>query len=477
MTEPLEPVQDELANFARELRRQFPGFFDTDRPTWIGRAPGRLDVMGGVADYSGSLVLELPLRRCTFAAVQLRSDRRVQVWSVNAEAEGDEPRVALDLKDLGLPGAPVEYSTFQQRVGMDQRTRWVRYVVGGLLVLAREGLLPGDAAGVSIAVASNVPPGAGVSSSAALEVAVLSALAAAYGIALEPLQLALLAQKVENLAVGAPCGVMDQVTASLGKQDALLALLCQPAEVQDYVQLPESVFVCGISTAVKHSVAGPRYRNSRVATFMGRKIIWEAVRAEFPDLEPFGGYLVNVGVREFRRRFWGLLPSRLSGRVFLERYGETGDSVTRVEPEIVYAVRSRTEHAIYEHHRVKRFRAWLERARLGQQFQNALVQAGRLMYASHWSYTRRCGLGAREADLLVREARARGPAKGIYGAKITGGGGGGTVAILARKGAEAEIEALASVYARTTGLQPEIFWGSSDGAAWTPPRRLEAGTF
>ncbi|NOZ57325.1 MAG: GHMP kinase, partial [Calditrichaeota bacterium] len=380
MGTPDETAQAGLAAFAGQVRRRFPDFFDATRPIWVGRAPGRLDVMGGVADYSGSLVLELPLSRSTFAAVQPRSDRRVRIWSTTAEAEGGQPRVELDLSDLGLPDTPVDYPTFQRQVGANPRTRWVRYVAGGLLVLAKEGLVPHSATGVDIAVASDVPPGAGVSSSAALEVAVLTTLATAWGIRIEPLQLALLAQKVENLAVGAPCGVMDQVTATLGRRDALLALLCQPAQVQDYVQLPEGVFVCGINTGVKHSVAGTRYRDSRVATFMGRKIIWEAVRGESPDGEPFGGYLVNVGVREFRRRFWGLLPTRLPGKTFLERYGETGDPVTRVDPETVYAVRSRTEHAIYEHERVQRFRAWLEKARRGEQLENALVQAGKLMY-------------------------------------------------------------------------------------------------
>src|SRR5207244_12405112 len=108
--------------------------------------------------------------------------------------------------------------------------------------------------------------------------------------------------------------------------------------------------------------------------------------------------------------------------------------------------------AVYENHRVQQFIDQLDRARRNPK---ALEQAGRLMYASHWSYGHRIGLGAAETDLLVRLAREAGPAAGIYGAKITGGGSGGTVALLTGNNARPTVEAIAEEYARRTGLTPQ----------------------
>jgi L-arabinokinase len=135
-------------------------------------------------------------------------------------------------------------------------------------------------------VASDVPEGKGVSSSAALEVAVMTAIAAAFDIVLPPREIAILCQKVENLVVGAPCGVMDQMTAACGEADRLLALRCQPAELQGHVALPEDLTVFGIDSGIRHAVSGADYVSVRVGAFMGYRILAEAA-----------GLAVRVGAR------------------------------------------------------------------------------------------------------------------------------------------------------------------------------------
>jgi L-arabinokinase len=114
--------------------------------------------------------------------------------------------------------------------------------------------------------------------------------------------------------------------------------------------------------------------------------------------------------------------------------------------------------AVYEHFRVRAFVRLLD----GYAATSASV-LGELMYQSHASYSA-CGLGSEGTDRLVELARGLGPARGIYGAKITGGGSGGTVAILGRRDADASIRQIADQYARETGLSPYIFSGSSPGA-------------
>ena len=119
----------------------------------------------------------------------------------------------------------------------------------------------------------------------------------------------------------------------------------------------------------------------------------------------------------------------MHGAEFLEKYGETVDTVTQVDPQKVYPIRSRVQHAVYENARVKRFIAAIKNAgKEPDNIQDYLREAGSLMYESNDSYRDRAGLGSLEVDGLVNIARKIGEQGGIYGAKITGGGGGGTVA-------------------------------------------------
>jgi galactokinase len=172
-------------------------------------------------------------------------------------------------------------------------------------------------------------------------------------------------------------------------------------------------------------------------------------------------YLCDLDPPSLRRCYYAELPTRMKGEAFLSLHGETGDPVTQIDPAESYPVRGAVEHAVYENDRVQRFMQRLDDA---SHDPHALEAAGRLMYGSHWSYGKRIGLGSPETDLLVRLARDVGAAGGIYGAKITGGGSGGTVALLTSLDARPAVESIAGEYARRTGRAPEILEGTSDGA-------------
>lgn len=426
------------------------GLFRRDAPVVVARAPGRLDVMGGIADYSGSLVLQLPLREATFAAVQRQKPRTIDIVSLLAPGESRSISASVPLAALEEDGRPAAYETARSFFARDPRRHWAAYVAGAFLVLARERGAA-FAEGARILVSSSVPGGKGVSSSAALEVAAMKAIAGAFGLDVSGRELALLCQRVENLVVGAPCGVMDQMTAACGQEGRLLALLCQPAELREPVAIPGDVALYGIDSGLRHAVTGADYGAVRVATFMGARILAEGGL----DLR---GALANVDASEFDHRWAALLPERLGGAAFLERYGGTGDTVTAVDPDREYAVRVATAHPIHEHARVRAF-ADLLRAPASPRRRQLL---GALMCGSHESYSA-CGLGSPGTDRLVELAAAE-PA--LHGAKITGGGSGGTVAVLADAGAEGA-EAVARVAARyrsETGHAAYVFTGSSPGA-------------
>lgn len=447
---------------AREL-------FTSDQPVFVARAPGRLDVMGGIADYSGSLVLEMPIREAATVAVQRHRDRVLRIVSMAADSRR-EPLFQMPLADFESAGEPVEYAVARARFSESPTASWAAYIAGAFLVLMREcGVRFAD--GADLLLASDVPEGKGVSSSAAIEVAAMQAIAAAYRIELDPVQLAVLCQKVENLVVGAPCGLMDQMTSACGQADRLLALLCQPAELRGTLPIPDEIEFWGIDSGLRHCVAGADYGAVRIGAFMGYRIIAELaglriqagekaahVRVEDPLWQ---GYLANVTPSVFDFSYRERLPEQMSGRDFLARYGGTTDTVTTIHPDRKYAVRQPTAHPVFEHFRVQSFGALLAAGSLNDE---RLGLLGELMYQSHASYSA-CGLGSEGTDLIVDLVRQAGPAQGLFGAKITGGGSGGTVAVLARRGSRTCIEAVARKYADRTGREPYLFSGSSAGAA------------
>jgi L-arabinokinase len=433
----------------------------------VARAPGRLDVMGGIADYSGSLVLQWPIREATFVACQHTPERGLKLVSLAAEP-GHEPRRfelgAPVLKDF-LAG---DYDAARRFFGGESSIHWAAYVVGVVMVLHRELGLQFDR-GLRILVESRVPEGKGVSSSAALEVATTQAVAGLAGATIDGKDVARLCQVAENFVVGAPCGIMDQMTSALGQADALLALLCQPAVVQGFVSLPATIAFWGIDSGIRHAVTGSDYTSVRTGAFMGYRMI--AAEAALKPMQPaengvlhfddprWSGFLANLTPGEFEREFARRLPESMRGDEFLERFGGMTDRVTRVDPRHVYAVRQPAAHPIHEHARVKRFAELLAASPDGP----ALVEMGELMYGSHASYSA-CGLGSDGTDLLVDMVRRAGPAAGLFGAKITGGGSGGTVAILGRTGAGEAVTEIARRYGELTGRKPYLFAGSSPGA-------------
>jgi len=448
-------VEQDFDGFAAAMRDEAPDFFPEGTPVFAARAPGRLDVMGGIADYSGSLVAEMPLAQAAVVGAQ-RGDASddVTVRSANAAYEGLTPEVTLPSGAFVNP-VSLHKQLFEGPAG----ARWAGYAAGCVALLRAEGLAPRDA-GARLFVRSTVPLGAGVSSSAAVEVAAMRALCAAYDVTLDGLTLARLCQRVENEVLDAPCGIMDQVTSALGEAGRLLALLCQPYQVQGTVALPPGWSVFGIDSQVKHAVSGSAYTRARVAAFMGYKIL--ADRAG----NGFGGYLCNVSPDEYRALLPNGLPETMNGAAFLGTHGGIFDDVTNVAPGETYDVRACTEHAIFEHARVQRF---LECLKDGGDA--AMAEAGQQMVAAHASYSA-CGLGAPETDSLVDLARAA-QGETVAGARITGGGSGGTVALLVRADAEERIaEAVAHAYEDRTGRTPRVIRGTSPGALATDVRQI-----
>ncbi|PYP54730.1 MAG: GHMP kinase [Gemmatimonadetes bacterium] len=446
-----QPALDRLDALPRDPDRRLQTFFSSSQPVYIARAPGRLDVMGGIADYSGARVLELPLACSTSALVQPQSARHCDIATRRGES--------WDVFSIELPlGEPVQLAAWFRENAAD---RWASYVVGVVQALGARSTAAGGG-GLRILVDSTVPEGRGVASSAALEVAVATAVAASSGVEISAPELAALCQRVENEVVGAPCGIMDQMTSACGKKGKLLQLRCQPGTIEGHVDVPTGYRFYGIDSGISHAVSGADYGTVRTAAFMGLRII----TTETPWR---GEYLANLAPAEFAR-FSKSLPEEMTGAEFLERYDDIADTATRVIPERRYPVRQATRHPVGEQDRVDRFATVLAALPDDPALANEL---GELMYASHESYSA-CGLGSEGTDRLVELVRTAGPERGLFGAKITGGGSGGTVAVLGTIDAEGVIRDLAARYAAETGRAGSVFTGSGPGAAETGVTRTGA---
>ncbi len=379
--------------------------------TVLGEAPGRLDFMGGVADYSGSLVLEMPLSLTTRVTL---TEQAAREWVFTSPTEG---RLVVA---VGTPPADVP--------------KWVRYPYGCFL-LACEAWRWRPRAGLLFSVRSRVPVSMGVSSSAALEVATLRALEKLAGRRFKGTALARLAQRAENEIVGAPCGLMDQLASAHGVRGALLPILCRPDVLGDPVRLPPGVVAVGWPSGVKHAVTASPYATARAGAFMGKKLIERATGRRLVH----AAELTPAEVRSFPL---AVLPETITGRAFLARCGGVDDPLSRIEPAKRYGVRAAVTFPVEESFRSQAVVALLRGATTRNR-EETLRVLGELLFQSHAGYSS-IGLGCPETDQMVAAVRALGPERGFYGARVSGGGSGGTVVVLLRKTALPELKRLAA---------------------------------
>ncbi|HEX4022555.1 MAG TPA: galactokinase [Acidobacteriaceae bacterium] len=362
------------------------------------QAPGRVNLIGEHTDTSEGFVMPAALDFQTVAILSPREDTSAVIHSVNFEET-----VSLDLKQL--PDSP--------------RRHWSDYPVGVLWSLRQLGIVGG---GFHMTLSGNVPVGAGLSSSASLEVAVAIAVLSHVGVHLPKPEIAQLCQKAENEFIGAQSGIMDQFISCCGTQDHALLLDCRSLQY-DLLPLPPAVQLVICNSMVKHSVADGEYNNRRADVEQALQIL----QRHRPD------------VRTLRDTTEAEL---------LQYAGEMPENALR-----------RSRHVVSENRRV------LEAAdalRLRD-----FVQFGQLMLEAHASMRDDYQASCEETDILVELARQQ---PGCYGARITGAGFGGcTVNIVAAERAAGFAHTMAAAYREATGIQAEVYLSrASDGAGPIP---------
>ncbi len=372
------------------------------RPDAVGSAPGRVNLIGEHTDYNDGFVLPMALERRTGVAVCASRDAR---WRLVSEHDG----VVVEWPD--------------EQAMEPERRDWTSYCRG---VAAGFRRLGHDVPPLCVAVASDVPLGGGLSSSAALEVSTASAIEGLVGVRLAPVGKALLCQKAEHEFAGVPCGYMDQAISVMARADHALLIDCRSLEATPVPVSDGSVSVLIVNSMVRHELSGGEYARRRAQCASAMRAIG---RAGGPPLS-----LRDVSL----------------------------ESLTAARPHLDPTVWRRARHVVSEIARTLDAATVL---RAGD-----YAGFGRLMYDSHDSLRDDYEVSCDELDLLVETARRQ---RGVFGARMTGGGFGGCiVALVEADQASSAGHGIATGYLARTGVHPDWFvTRAGDGARTEYPAR------
>ena len=359
-------------------------------PGALYAAPGRVNLIGEHTDYSDGFVMPAAIDFATVVAISPRTDGRVLIHSLNYEERVDKS--VAELLDDGFA---------ELRAGRD--VHWSDYPAGVLWALREHGV-PVDN-GFSMTIAGNVPLGAGLSSSASIEVATAIAVLGTTSFDLQPTKIALLCQRAENAFVGANCGIMDQFVSCFGQQDNAVMIDCRWLEYT-LAPIPKSVRIVICNSMVKHTVARGEYNARRAEIEQGTEIL----RARRPEI---------MALRD-----------------------ATVDDLAKWGSEMPATVLKRCRHVITENARVL--------AAADAFHASNLKHFGELMREAHISMRDDFEASCKEVDITVDLA---GKLPGCFGARITGGGfGGRTVNLVAVAQVEAFTAEMHAGYLAATGI-------------------------
>jgi galactokinase len=376
-----------LKELAAQTARQFVNVYGR-QPCWITAAPGRVNLIGEHTDYNDGFVFPMAIERYTIIAADRPNPdtKLIRLYSTHS----DKPVII----NLAEPLKPYP------------RGHWANYPLGVIAGFLARGLNPG---GFDALIYSTVPLGGGLSSSAALEVAMATLLEIITGGKLDPVEKALLCQKAEHEYVGMPCGIMDQFVSVLGQENRVLLLDCRSRKPELVPMTDPAVTVLIINTNVKHELTGSEYPVRREQCEAAAK---------------------NLGVASLR--------------------DATSELLEQARGKMDKVVFRRARHVIGEIERTVHAAEGVRAANW--------TTVGQLMYASHASLRDDYEVSCKELDAVVEIAERIGIKGGVFGCRMTGAGFGGcAVALVKTEAVDLITNRLAAEYQKKTGNEPTIF--------------------
>ena len=354
-------------------------------PQWIVAAPGRVNLIGEHTDYNDGFVLPMAIERYTVMAAARNNSREVTLHSITTG----------------------ESATFPFRPTVERgEPAWSNYVRGVIAGFQRRKL---KVTGFEAVIDSSVPFGGGLSSSAALEVATATLLELLCGVTLDPIEKAFLCQKAEHEFAGVPCGIMDQFTSILARQNHAILLDCRTQTTESVSMTDPEMTVLIINTNVRHKLADGEYAKRRA------------------QCEAAATALKKHSLRDAT---------------------ESGLAAARSSMEELPFRRAR--HVITENQRTQQAARALQAS--------DWTTVGRFMYASHASLRDDYEVSCKELDTVVEIAEGIGESGGMLGCRMTGAGFGGSAVSLVKTASVPRItKQIGEAYEKKTGIQATIF--------------------
>jgi galactokinase len=381
----MESTSQTVERLRREFRERFGAGASHAEPR-VFRAPGRVNLIGEHTDYTDGFVMPLAIDLHAWVAAAPRSDGKIRVHSLNV---GETAEIDL------------------ARVNVDAPGHWTAYILGVAAALTDAGVA---LSGADLLVDGKVPMGAGLSSSASVEVASGFAMLAMAGLTMPPAELAQVCRRAENVYAGAMVGIMDQMMAACGRENYALILDCRSLEYESLPLFADAQFVV-CNSMVKHDHASNEYNQRRADCETATRVL----AAKFPGVCA----LRDVSVAQLLGAEAAMTPT----------------------------VYRRARHVITENARVLAARKALESA--------DVAAFGARMKESHASLRDDYNVSCRELDVLV-DLAANTP--GVYGARMTGGGFGGcTINLVAASRVEEFRGAIREQYFAATKLTPDVY--------------------
>ncbi len=393
------------------LEESFGAYFNA-KPDFIVCAPGRVNLIGEHTDYNDGFVLPMAIDRAVWMALRPRQDKLVRLYSLDVStslAVRPQDRFAdaasngdTSVRD-GNAGLEAE-SAFELH-SLVKGKGWAEYVKGVADQLQNAGY---ELGGFDAVISGDVPSGAGLSSSAAVELASARAFAAASGFAWDAPKMARLAQKAENEWVGVNCGIMDQMASAASKEGHALFLDCRSLEYQ-HVRLPENAAIVILDTSTRRGLVDSAYNERRAQCEQAAH--WFGVRA-----------LRDVSLEEF------------------EQKTTKGTGLSDI-------VLKRARHVVTEDARVLEA---VEAMKAGD-----VKRLGGLFNASHESLRDDFEVTNEALNIMVECAREQ---QSCYGARMTGAGFGGcAVALVNEKNAEEFVVAVSQAYEQRSNMEAAVY--------------------
>jgi galactokinase len=378
--------------FPEKILLKFNELF-TSTP-FLFHAPGRINLIGEHTDYNNGFVLPAAIDKSIYFAVSRNSLKKLRLYSSDYD-EGFE-------------------------IGMDELKKtsvhWANYIIGVAVQFQNRGLSPG---GIDCVFGGDIPLGAGLSSSAALECGFAVCLNDRFGFGIPNSELIRMAQKAEHEFAGVMCGIMDQFASIYGKLNHVIKLDCRSLNHEYYPFVDEKIDIVLCDTKVKHTLASSEYNIRRAECEKGVEILQE----KYPDVK---------SLRDAQSNMLETVRSRMGKNIYL-----------------------RCHYVIHEIIRVEEACQAL--------LKNDFVTFGKLMYETHEGLSKEYHVSCKELDILTDIARKT---PYVLGSRMMGGGFGGcTISLIRKEGTEEFIRSVIREYPQHTGIEPAIYQVNISGGA------------